>query len=82
MAVLLWDDLIFYQWQSLYSRLTYKKLVWDRPEEAVTKLLEFVNTVKGMDYRLSASKLMSKKQDKDPRQKKGFFCSGIYCHCL
>ena len=76
-AVLLWDDFIFYQWQSLYSRLTYKKLVWDRPEEAVTKLLEFVNTVKGMDYRLSASKLMSKKQDKDPRQKKGFFCSEL-----
>ena len=76
-AVLLWDDFIFYQWQNLYSRLTYKKLVWDRPDEALLKLLEFVNTVKGMDYRLSASKLMSKKHDKDPRQKKGFFCSEL-----
>lgn len=76
-AVLLWDDFVFYQWQNLYSRLTYKKLVWERSEEQMGKLLEFVNTVKGMNYRLSASKLLSKQQDKDPREKKGFFCSEL-----
>ena len=30
-----------------------------------------------MDYRLSAGKLMSKKHDKNPRDKKGFFCSEL-----
>ena len=76
-AVLLWDDFIFYQWQNLYSRLTYKKLLWERDEIAVAKLYDFINTVKGMDYRLSAGNLMSKKHDKNPRDKKGFFCSEL-----
>jgi PH domain/Permuted papain-like amidase enzyme, YaeF/YiiX, C92 family len=76
-AVLLWDDFVFYQWQNLYSKLTYKKLTWDRPEEAINKLHEFVNRVKGMDYHLSASKLFSKKNDKDISKKKGFFCSEL-----
>ena len=36
-----------------------------------------MDTVKGMNYRLSPSKLMSNKHDKDPGDKKGFFCSEL-----
>lgn len=76
-AMLLWDDFLFYQWQNLYSRLMYRKLHWSRPEELINKLYDFIEKAKGMDYKLSAGKLMRKRQDKNLSDKKGFFCSEL-----
>ena len=35
-----------------------------------------------MDYNLSAGKLMRNRQDKDPKNKKGFFCSELIATAL
>jgi hypothetical protein len=76
-ALLLWADFMLYSWHNLYSRLTFKKIHWDRSEANIRKLNEFIEKVRGMDYKLSAGKLMRNRQDKDPRNKKGFFCSEL-----
>jgi hypothetical protein len=81
-ALLLWNDFMLYHWHELYSRLTFKKIHWERNENSLRKLNEFIEKVRGMDYNLSAGKLMRNRQDKDPRNKKGFFCSELIATAL
>lgn len=81
-ALLLWSDFIMYSWHLLYTRLTFKKVRWDRNEQSLKRLNEFIEKVRGMDYNLSAGKLMRNRQDKDPKNKKGFFCSELIATAL
>lgn len=81
-ALLLWSDFMLYSWHQLYTRLTFKKVHWDRNEQSLKRLNEFIEKVRGMDYNLSAGKLMRNRQDKDPKNKKGFFCSELIATAL
>ena len=81
-ALLLWADFMLYSWHLLYSRLTFKKIHYDRSEPNIRKLNEFIENVRGMEYNLSAGKLMRNRQDKDPKNKKGFFCSELIATAL
>ena len=76
-SIVFWDDFRFYQWEKLYTRLVYRRLEFDRSEDALERLEKFIRTVNGKKYRISASKLMSNKIDKEPEDKRGFFCSEL-----
>ena len=72
-SIVFWDDFRFYQWEKLYTRLVYRRLEFDRSEDALERLEKFIRTVNGKKYRISASKLMSNKIDKEPGTKEAFF---------
>ena len=81
-SIVFWDDFKFYQWENLYSRLIYRKLDFERTELILKELEGFIHSVYGKKYRISASKLMSNKHDKDPVNKRGYFCSELVAAAL
>jgi len=76
-SLLFWDDFVSYDWHNLYSRLVYKKLNVERTESMLLALENFISSVKGMKYTISAKKLIRNKPDKLPSDKKGYFCSEL-----
>lgn len=64
-AVLDWDVFCARKWHQLYDKLVYRKLLYKRTFANMSKLEEFVKKVVGMKYKLSAGKLVKKKNDKD-----------------
>lgn len=81
-SILTWEDFKFYRFETLYERLIYRKLDFSRDHEALQALEKFIFKVNGKKYRISAGKLLSKKFDKDPENKRGFFCSELVAMAL
>lgn len=76
-SIAYWDDFMLHQWNKLYNRLVYRKLEFERNNAALTQLEEFIRSVYGKKYRISPSKLISNKIDKNPKDRTGFFCSEL-----
>ena len=81
-SILTWDEFKFYRFEQLYERLIYRKLDFDRNLNALSALEQFISKVLGKKYRISAGKLLTKKIDKDPGNKRGFFCSELVAMAL
>ncbi|OMJ90100.1 hypothetical protein SteCoe_7587 [Stentor coeruleus] len=76
-SIVFWDDFTLNQWEKLYSKLVYRRLDFDRSERALKGLEEFIYSVEGKKYKITARTLMSSRKDEDPKKKKGFFCSEL-----
>lgn len=76
-SIVFWDDFTLNQWEKLYSKLVYRKLDFDRSERALKELEEFIYSVEGKKYKITAGTLVSNRKDEDPKKKKGFFCSEL-----
>jgi hypothetical protein len=81
-SILPWDEFKFYRFEQLYERLIYRKLDFDRSQTALKALEMFILKVQGKKYRISAGKLLAKSLDKDPGNKRGFFCSELVAMAL
>lgn len=81
-SILSWEEFKFYRFETLYERLIYRKLDFDRDNDALNSLENFIFKVNGKKYRISAGKLLTKKFDKEPENKRGFFCSELVAMAL
>lgn len=75
--LLLWSDFKKYQWNLLTERIVHRKLEFERTEESLVKLEEFVNKVVGKAYKLSTRKIVMKNPQKKPGDETDFFCSEL-----
>lgn len=73
--VLLWTDFLKFKWHLLYSRLVYRPLEYERSGKMLRELEVFIREVRGMQFQLSAAKLMGKSSDSETQ--KGYFCSEL-----
>jgi hypothetical protein len=73
--VVYWED--FLQVGDPDVKVLHRKLEFDRNFEALNKLEAFINSVIGMKFRISTGKLLARKMDKLPQEKRGFFCSEL-----
>ena len=73
--VLLWTDFLKFKWHLMYSRLVYRPLEYERSGKMLRELELFIREVRGMQFQLSAAKLMGKSSDSEAQ--KGYFCSEL-----
>ena len=71
----MWSDFLRFKWHLLYSKLVYRPLEYERSEEMLRILEEFIQEVRGKRFRLSASKLLGKHRESTSEE--GYFCSEL-----
>jgi hypothetical protein len=77
-----WDEFIGFRWHTMYSKLVYRRLEYDRKEDMLSGLQEFLEDVKGKKYKLTASKLLRRSKNKTPGTEEEFFCSELVAAAL
>ncbi|CAG9329377.1 unnamed protein product [Blepharisma stoltei] len=76
-SIVFWDDFLMYNWNLLYTRIVYRKLNIERSQKVLDILSDFVDKVKGKEYKITAQKLFRKRENLKPGYEKNFFCSEL-----
>lgn len=71
----MWSDFLRFKWHLLYSRLVYRPLEYERNEQMLRTLEEFIREVRGKRFKLSAAKLIGKHRESSAEE--GYFCSEL-----
>ncbi|TNV83772.1 hypothetical protein FGO68_gene10927 [Halteria grandinella] len=77
-----WDRFINKKWNELYTRVTFRKLEYKRPQTGFASVLEdFIKQTIGKPFKLNPTKLLRHTNEGDRKDKikesKGFFCSEL-----
>lgn len=75
--IILWDDFLNYKWHLLYSRLAYRQLIYERTDEVLSKLEQYIKDVYGKKYVLSFKKVVKRTSNREPGTEENFFCSEL-----
>ena len=76
-CLLSWDDFMSNGFFSLTERIVHRRLEFDRTEEKLLLLDDFVKKVKGKAYKFTPIKLLSRSKKRDPGEEDDFFCSEL-----